>query len=55
MRYTKDDLKAKLLRMYPEIKTFGLALALEFDQSKDAWVISFEKGDQKRQDGKGKL
>ncbi len=48
MGYTKDDLTDKLLEMYPEIKAFGLALALEFDKGKDAWVVSFEKGNHKR-------
>jgi hypothetical protein len=48
MSYTKDDLKNKLLRMYPEIQKFGLSLSLDFDKGKDAWVISFEKGNHKR-------
>jgi hypothetical protein len=48
MSYTKDDLKKKLLEMYPEIEKFGLSLALEFDESKDAWVVSFQKGNEKR-------
>jgi hypothetical protein len=48
MSYTKDDLKKKLSRMYPEIQKFGLSLSLDFDNGKDAWVISFEKGNHKR-------
>ena len=44
MSYTKEDLKTKLLEMYPEIQTFGLSLSLELDKGKDAWVVSFEKG-----------
>jgi hypothetical protein len=34
--------------MYPEIQKFGLSLSLDFDNGKDAWVISFEKGNHKR-------
>ena len=48
MGYTKEDLKTKLLEMYPEIETFGLSLSLEFDKGKDAWVVSFEKGAHRR-------
>ena len=48
MSYTKDDLKNKLLEMYPEIKKFGLSLTLEFDAGKNAWVVGFQKGNQKR-------
>jgi hypothetical protein len=48
MGYTKEDLKTKLLEMYPEIKAFGLSLSLELDKGKDAWVVSFEKGSHRR-------
>jgi hypothetical protein len=48
MSYTKEDLKEKLLEMYPEITKFGLSLGLAFDEGKDAWVVSFQKGNQKR-------
>ena len=48
MGYTKDDLKKKLLGIYPEIQKFGLSLAVEFDKAKDAWIVSFEKGNHKR-------
>ena len=48
MGYTEADLKEKLYEMYPEIKKFGLSLSLEFDTEKDAWVVSFVKGDLKR-------
>ena len=34
MGYTKDDLNKKLLEMYPEIKTYGLSVGLEFDEGK---------------------
>lgn len=48
MGYTMSDLEKRLLEMYPEIKKFGLSLTIEFDGSKDAYVVSFEKGTHKR-------
>ena len=41
----KDELAARLLEIYPEIRTHGIGLALEFDHDKKAWVVSFAKGD----------
>jgi hypothetical protein len=48
MSYTKADLEKKLYEIYPEIKKFGMSLALEFDKEKDAWVVSFVKGSHRR-------
>jgi hypothetical protein len=48
MGYSEAELEKKLLEMYPEITKFGLSLRLEFDEAKNAWVVSFEKGDHKR-------
>ena len=48
MGYTPEDLKKKLLEMYPEIRKFGLSVSLEFDEPKNAWVVSFKKGDHQR-------
>jgi hypothetical protein len=48
MGFTKEDLKTKLLQMYPEIQAFGLSLSLELDKGKDAWIVSFEKGGHRR-------
>jgi hypothetical protein len=48
MSYSNDDLAEKLREMYPEIDRFGLSLGLEFDEDKDAWVVSFAKGAHKR-------
>jgi hypothetical protein len=48
MGYTKADLEKKLYEMYPEIKKFELSLSLDFDKGKDAWVVSFVKGNHKR-------
>ena len=48
MAYTKQLLKRKLLEMYPEIRTYNLSTALEFDEEKDAWVVTFKKGKNSR-------
>ena len=48
MNYAKEDLKDKLLEMYPEITTYELSTELEFDEEKDAWVVSFSKGKSNR-------
>lgn len=43
MAYTKDDLRSKLLQMYPEIEKYGLSLSLALDEEKNAWIVTFEK------------
>lgn len=48
MSYTKEDLKKKLLEMYPEISTYGLSTELEYDEGKEAWIVSFSKGIHRR-------
>jgi hypothetical protein len=48
MSYTKEDLKKKLLEMYPEISTYDLSTELEYDKGKEAWVVSFSKGKHRR-------
>ncbi len=48
MSYGKEELKKKLSDMYPEIKTYGLTTKLDFDEEKNAWVVSFTKGEHKR-------
>jgi hypothetical protein len=48
MSYSQDDLKKKLLEMYPEITRYGLSLDLQFDKEKSAWVTSFRKGNHQR-------
>jgi hypothetical protein len=48
MSYTKEELKKKLLEMYPEIKTYDLSTDIEFDKGKNAWVVSFNKGNHSR-------
>jgi hypothetical protein len=36
------------LEIYPEIAKFGLSLSLDFDEAKNAWIVSFEKENHKR-------
>jgi len=48
MGYAKADLEKKLLEIYPEIAKFGLSLSLDFDEAKNAWIVSFEKENHKR-------
>ena len=48
MSYTEEDLKNKLLEMYPEITSYGLSTELEYDDEKEAWVVSFSKGNHRR-------
>jgi hypothetical protein len=44
MGYNKEALKEKLVALYPEIEKYGLSTDLEFDENKNAWVVSFSKG-----------
>ena len=48
MSYTKDDLHKKLLEMYPEISSYDLSVDIEFDEGKNAWIVSFSKGNKSR-------
>jgi hypothetical protein len=48
MSYTKEDLKKKLLEMYPEIANYHLDTELEYDEGKEAWVVSFSRGKHRR-------
>ena len=48
MSYSKDDLRKKLLEMYPEMTRYELSLGLEFDEKKNAWIVSFAKSNHSR-------
>lgn len=48
MSYTKDDLKKRLVEIYPEITKYGLSLTLGFDEPKNAWIVTFSKGNHQR-------
>ena len=42
--HTKEQLAVKLRGLYPEIDAHGIALSLEFNEKKDAWIVHFVKG-----------
>lgn len=48
MGYTQVGLEDKLLELYPEITRNKLSLSLAFDEEKNAWIITFKKGEHKR-------
>jgi hypothetical protein len=48
MSYTKNDLKKRLVEIYPEITKYGLSLTLEFDEPRNAWIVTFSKENHKR-------
>ena len=48
MSYSNDQLKAKLLELYPEINSYGLEVNLDFDNGKNAYVVTFSKGEHNR-------
>ncbi|MFZ5906344.1 MAG: hypothetical protein ACOYVJ_02900 [Nitrospirota bacterium] len=43
MGYTQVALKDKILEMYPEITKHGIAVGLEFDETKNAYIVKFKK------------
>jgi hypothetical protein len=42
--YTIVSLKEKILEMYPEIKEHNLAMGLDFNDQKNAYIITFKRG-----------
>ena len=48
MSYTQEDLKKKIMELYPDIDACGLSMSLGFDEIKNAWIITFEKGNHNR-------
>ena len=44
MRYTNVALKDKIMEMYPEIMKHNLAIGLDFDEQKNAYIITFKRG-----------
>lgn len=43
MSYSDDQLRAKILEMYPEIPQHGINLSLSFDDAKNAFIIDFRR------------
>ncbi|MGB9710649.1 MAG: hypothetical protein ACPLZA_04025 [Thermodesulfovibrio sp.] len=44
MAYTIDDLKNKILEMYPEVKEHGFNVNIYYSEEKQAYIIRFQKG-----------
>lgn len=44
MKYSIAELKAKILEMYPEISKNKLGTELTFDQSKNVYLVTFQRG-----------
>jgi len=44
MRYTNVALKDKIMEMYPEIRKHNLSVGLDFDERKNAYLITFKRG-----------
>ena len=44
MRYTDADLKNKILEMYPEIVKHTVGVDVKFDDTKNAYLLSFTRG-----------
>jgi len=44
MAYTDEDLKNKVLEMYPEIKKHGLSFGFAFSNEKNAYILRLAKG-----------
>jgi hypothetical protein len=43
MGYTKVALEDKIFEMYPEISKNGISVSLDFDESKNAYIVKFKK------------
>jgi hypothetical protein len=43
MGYTMVALQDKIRDMYPEISKNGIAVGIEFDQGKNAYIVKFRK------------
>jgi hypothetical protein len=44
MGFTHGDLKEKILEMYPEIAEHRLSVNLDFSAEKNAYVVTFKRG-----------
>jgi hypothetical protein len=43
MKYTNVALKDKIVEMYPEIHEHKLSIGLDFDEQKNAYIITFKR------------
>ena len=44
MGYSNVGLKEKIMEMYPEVYQHGILVGLEFNEAKNAYVVTFRKG-----------
>jgi hypothetical protein len=44
MEYTNSQLKSKILEMYPDIMEHNVTISMDFDASKNAYILSFRRG-----------
>ena len=42
--YTMADLQAKITEMYPEIGKHNLSVSLDFNETKNAYILTFRRG-----------
>ncbi len=42
--YTTEAVKDKILEMYPEIGEHGLSTSVDFNEEKNAYVVTFKRG-----------
>ncbi|HXX57521.1 MAG TPA: hypothetical protein VEI96_05930 [Thermodesulfovibrionales bacterium] len=43
MGYTNVALKDKIMEMYPDIERNGIAVSLDFNEEKNAFIVKFKK------------
>jgi len=44
MAYSDDQLRAKILEMYPDIARHGIAFSFSLDAEKLSYILNFRKG-----------
>ena len=44
MAYTYEELKDKIVEMYPEIAQHHFSVGLDFDEKKNAYIVTFKRG-----------
>ena len=45
MEVSSEELRSRILSIYPEIERFGLGLDLDYDKSQEAWIATVSKGE----------
>jgi hypothetical protein len=46
MHVNDQDLRQKVLALFPEIEKYELNMDLRFDQEQDSWLLTVQKGQQ---------